>query len=110
MNEHGKSDRSMVPEKSPNKAVQAVAEGMEGRDLAEGNSHQQNTIRTQSRGSVPSALERVRQAARKDKETWWHYGETLGENLPDLTHRLPRKHITPNLRAACASRPKARAG
>jgi len=124
MNEHGKSDRFMVPEKSPNKVVKAAAEGMEGRDLAEGNLQQQNANRTQSRGNAHSALERVRQAARKDKEsrftalfhyvydletlewayfklkkeaapgvdgeTWRHYGETLGENLLDLSHRLQR--------------------
>ena len=30
MNEHGKSDRPVVPEKSPNKAGQPAAEGMEG--------------------------------------------------------------------------------
>jgi RNA-directed DNA polymerase len=69
MNELGKSDRSVVPEKSPNKTGQPAAEGVEGRDLAKGNLRQQNTFRTQSRGNVPSALERVRQAARKDKET-----------------------------------------
>ena len=69
MNELGKSDRSVVPEKSPNKTGPPEAEGREGRDLAERNLHQQNTCRTQSRGNVPSALERVRQAAKKDKGT-----------------------------------------
>jgi RNA-directed DNA polymerase len=48
MNEAGKSDRPIVPEKSPNKARRA-AEGMEGRGLAKGNRHQQNASRTQSR-------------------------------------------------------------
>jgi hypothetical protein len=33
MNEHGKSDRSVIPAKSSNKAGQPAAEGMEGRDL-----------------------------------------------------------------------------
>ena len=69
MNEPGKSDRSIVPERSPNKTSTPVAEGKEGRDLAKGNRRQQNTQRTQSRGSVPSALERVRAVARKDKGT-----------------------------------------
>ena len=68
MNEPGKSDRPVVPEKSPNKAGQPVAEGMEGRGLAKGNLPQQNASRTQSRDGAPSALERVRQAARKDKK------------------------------------------
>ena len=68
MNEHGKSDRPVVPEKSPNKAGQPAAEGMEGRGLTKGNPHQQNASRTQSRNDAHSALERVRQAARKDKK------------------------------------------
>ncbi len=50
MNEHGKSDRPIVLEKSPNKARWRAAEGMEGRGLAKGNRHQQNAFRTQSRG------------------------------------------------------------
>jgi RNA-directed DNA polymerase len=33
MNERGKSDRPVVPAKSPNKAGQPAAEGMEGRGL-----------------------------------------------------------------------------
>src|SRR5215468_10580770 len=64
----GKSDSPTVPEKSPNKAGQPVAEGMEGRGLAKGNLPQQNASRTPSRNDAPSALERVRQAASKDKE------------------------------------------
>src|SRR6202045_1629033 len=124
MNGPGKSDRPVVPEKSPNKAGQPVAEGMEGRGLAKGNLPQQNVSRTPSREDALSALERVHQAASKDKElrftallhhiynpetlrkayfclkkeaapgvdgeTWRHYGETLEDNLQDLSHRLKR--------------------
>jgi hypothetical protein len=84
----------------------------------------QNAIRTPSREDALSALERVRQAASKDKklrftallhhiynletlrrayfswkkeaasgedgETWRHYGETLEDNLQDLSRRLKR--------------------
>src|SRR5213594_16233 len=64
----GKSDRPVVPEKSPNKAGQPVAEGTEGRGLVKGNLPQQNASRTPSRTDAPSALERVRQAAGKDKK------------------------------------------
>src|ERR1700686_5014632 len=64
----GKSDRPTVPGKSPNNAGQPAAEGMEGRGLAKGNLPQQNAFRTPSRGDAPSALERVRQAAGKDKK------------------------------------------
>jgi RNA-directed DNA polymerase len=124
MNEHGKSDRPIVPGKSPNKTRTPVAEEMEGRGLAKGNPSQQNASRTPSRTDAPSALERVRQAAKKDKklrftallhhiynldtlrmayfslkkeaapgvdgETWRHYGETLEDNLQDLSPRLKR--------------------
>lgn len=69
VNEHGKSDRPVVPTKSSNKTgQQTVAEGMEGRGLAKGNSNQQNTYRAQHRESVHSALERVRQKAKGDKK------------------------------------------
>src|SRR6202161_3959725 len=121
-NESGKSDRPTVPEKSPNKAGQPVAEGIEGIRLAKANEHQRNASRTPSREDALSALERVRQAAKQDKslrftsllhhiydperlreayfclkkeaapgvdgETWRHYGETLEDNLQDLSHRL----------------------
>src|SRR5216683_1756667 len=68
MNEHGKSDRPVVPAKSPNKAGQPAAEGTEGSGLTKGNLQQQNASRTPRRTDAPSALERVRQAASKDKE------------------------------------------
>jgi RNA-directed DNA polymerase len=68
MNEHGKSDRPEVPEKSPNNAQQGAAEGTEGRGLAKGNLPQQNASRTLNRTDAHRALERVRQAAKKDKK------------------------------------------
>jgi len=67
MNGTGKSDSLKVPAKSPNKVGQPTAEGMEGNGLAKGNLPQQNASRTPSRNDAPSALERVRQAAKKDK-------------------------------------------
>jgi RNA-directed DNA polymerase len=70
MNEYGKSDRPIVPKKVANKTAEnAVAEPVEGRGLAKGNTSQQNTPRIQSRTSVPNALERIRETARKDKAT-----------------------------------------
>src|SRR5580700_1782809 len=68
MNEHGKTDRPAVPAKSSNNAEQTVAERMKGRGLTKGNLPQQNASRIQSRNDAPSALERVRQAAGKDKK------------------------------------------
>jgi RNA-directed DNA polymerase len=67
-NDGGKSDSSVVPGKPPNKTGQPVAEVVEGRGLAKGNSVESNTLRTQGRDGVPSALERVRQVARKDRK------------------------------------------
>jgi len=68
MNGYGKSDSPVVPEKSPNKARQRAAEEMEERGLAKGNPPESNAPRTQCRTGAPSALERVRQAAGKDKK------------------------------------------
>jgi len=68
MNDPGKSDSPIVPRKSPNNTDKAAAEGMEGRGLAKGNSREQNALRTQGRASAHRALERVRQAARKDRK------------------------------------------
>jgi len=64
----GKSDSSKVPAKSPNKVEGPAAEATEGRGLAKGNSPERNALRTQGRESTPSALERVRQAASKDRK------------------------------------------
>jgi hypothetical protein len=62
-----KSDRPIVPAKSPNNAGSPAAEAMEGRGLAKGNTDQQNAHRTQRRSGAHSALDRVRQAARRDR-------------------------------------------
>jgi group II intron reverse transcriptase/maturase len=68
MNGHGKSDRLVVPAKRPNKAERSAAEAVEGRGLAEGNLREQSAPRAQDRQGAPSALERVRQAARRDRK------------------------------------------
>ena len=64
----GKSDSLVVPGKPPNNAEEPAAEVVEGRGLAKGNLPERNVRRTQSRESTPSALERVRQAARRDRK------------------------------------------
>src|SRR5438876_8011742 len=68
MNGQGQSDRPVVPTKSPNNAGGSAAEGMEGRGLAKGTPNQQNAPRAQHRDGALSALERVRQAAERDKK------------------------------------------
>jgi RNA-directed DNA polymerase len=67
-NERRQSDRPIVPAKPPNNAEPPAAEGTEGEGLAKGNPPQQNVLRTPSRASAPSALQRIRQAARKDRK------------------------------------------
>ena len=83
----GKSDSRVVPEKVLNKAQQGVAEGLEGRRLAERNSSQASALRTQGRASVQAALGRVRQAAEGQK----------GERFTALLHHI---YAIDTLRAA----------
>jgi group II intron reverse transcriptase/maturase len=68
MNGHRKSDSPIVPTKPSNNAVQAAAEMAEGRGLAKGNSLERNALRTQRRDRASSALGRVCQAARRDRQ------------------------------------------
>jgi len=62
MNEHGKSDSSIVPAKLSNNALDRVAERVEGRGLAKGNLREDGVFRTQSRANTQAELERVREA------------------------------------------------
>jgi RNA-directed DNA polymerase len=79
MNERGKSDRPVVPAKSPNNGGHVpLAEGMEGRGLAKVNALQQNQLfGHRAADGWQSALERIRKAAQKDKAvrftTLWHH-------------------------------------
>ena len=69
MHGYGKSDSPTVLTKPSNKAEDSVAEVVEGRGLTKENTDQQNTSRTQCRTTdVPSALDRVRQVAVRNKE------------------------------------------
>jgi len=69
MNDRGKSDSRVVPAKLANKTGQPVAELVEERRLAKGNTGQQNASRTQGRDvDASSALERVRRVAERDKD------------------------------------------
>ena len=68
MDGRGKSDSPVVPGKPPNKAEATAAEAVEERRLTKGNSPERNASRTQSRSDAPSALERVRQAAQRDRK------------------------------------------
>ena len=68
MYDQGKSDPPIVPGKSPNKAGRPAAEAMEGMGGAKGNAGQQSTRQTQSWVGVSQALDRIRQAARRDRK------------------------------------------
>lgn len=86
MNDHGKSDRRVVPTKVPNndrgEQVRTVpgapgapeterpesTEAVEGSRLAKGNTQQRPMLRTQGRVGMSPELERVRQAAKQDRK------------------------------------------
>lgn len=77
MHGQGKSDRPIVPKKSPNNSGGTPrAEAMEGRGLTEGNARQSDSYRIQSRERLQQALARVRQAAERDRTaqftSLWH--------------------------------------
>jgi RNA-directed DNA polymerase len=69
MNGREKSDPAIVAAKEANKTGQPAAEPAERRAGTEGNAGQERTLRTQGREGAPQGLDRVRQAARPDKET-----------------------------------------
>jgi RNA-directed DNA polymerase len=75
MNGHGKSDSCVVPTKPPNNdasrppvASPPSTEVVEGRRLAKGNPHQLTMLRTQRRVGMSHRLERIRQAASRDRK------------------------------------------
>ena len=57
-----KSDLLIVPEKQANNAGNPAAESVEGSGGNKRNAEEQNTDRTQSRGSVSQAQARIREA------------------------------------------------
>ena len=78
MNDRGKSDRSIVPEKPPNKADSHAAEAAEGRGRAKGNPPKHDKRWTPSQASLPIGLERVRLAAEQDRK----------QRFPALLHHI----------------------
>lgn len=66
MNEHGKSDRLVVPGKPSNNAALAAAEVVEGRGLREGNADSEARPGRRAGQGVSTGLDRVRQVARTD--------------------------------------------
>ena len=68
MNEHGKSDRLIVPAKSLNNAKVAAAEVTEESSLAKGNTDRPTRPGHSAGPDVTNGLDRVRRAAMRDKE------------------------------------------
>jgi RNA-directed DNA polymerase len=96
MNGRGESDSPIVPKKFPKTegAAAPSVEGMEGRGLAKGNSGGQTRSRTQIRSDLQQALDRVRQAAVRDKglqfTTLWHHVYNV-DRLREAYLRLERQ-------------------
>ena len=68
MHERGKSDSPVVPAKPPNKAGRPVAEGVEERGLAKGNTDSTTRPGRSAGQDVSNGLDRVREVARRDKD------------------------------------------
>jgi RNA-directed DNA polymerase len=97
MNGRRKSDSPEVLMKSPNKGGRPAAppaEEMEGRGLAKGNLPKQTRSRAQDRNGLQHALERIREAAVRDKglqfTTLWHHVYSV-ERLREAYLSLKRK-------------------
>jgi len=73
-----KSDLLIVPEKQANNAGNPAAESVEGSGGNKRNAEEQNTDRTQSRGSVSQAQARIREAVTRNR----------GEKLTALLHHV----------------------
>ena len=68
MHDHGKSDSSEVPRKPLNNAGRPATEAVEGSGPARGNSPEGRDGRTQRQTQPSDGIERVRQAARKERQ------------------------------------------
>ena len=68
MHGRGKSDISVVPAKLPNNAGSLAAEAVEEREMAKGNAASKTRPGHRAGHGAPGALDRVRQAARRNKE------------------------------------------
>jgi group II intron reverse transcriptase/maturase len=68
MHDHGKSDSPVLPAKPPNNAGSPAAEVVEGRGLAKGNMTSKTRPGRSAGQGAPSALDRVRRVALKDKD------------------------------------------
>jgi len=96
MNGDGKSDRPIVPAKDANKGSGRPhpAERLEGRGLTKGNPGEQSRFWTQGQLDLSQALDRIRKAAKEDKQlrftaVWHHVYNT--NRLRQAYHALKRE-------------------
>src|SRR6266545_1253476 len=68
MHDHGKSDMPVLPAKRSNNAGLPAAEAVEGRGMTKGNTASKTRPGHSAGHDAPSALDRVREVARRDKE------------------------------------------
>jgi RNA-directed DNA polymerase len=68
MDDRGKSDDLVVPANPSNNAQGRAAEMVEGRGSAKGNAANETRPGRRAGSGVPSELDRVRQAAHKDRD------------------------------------------
>ena len=84
MHGQGKSDPPIVPVKSPNNAAHRGRGGDGGKGRGQGQCGPGSTRQTQSRESVSQALDRIREAARRDKRV--RFTALLHHVTVDLLH------------------------
>lgn len=103
MNDSGKSDKPIVPQKGVNNAqgTPCAAERVEGRGLAKGNPGEQTRFWMQGQTDLHQALDRIRAVARRDKDerftALWHHVY----NVPRLrqSYRALKRDAAPGVDA-----------
>jgi group II intron reverse transcriptase/maturase len=98
MHELEKSDSSIIAVKSANNSGRSEEESMERREGTKGNTGKNRTCRTQSRESVSSGLERVRERAKQEKKARFtalmHH---IDINLLRAAYSQLRRHAAPGV-------------
>ena len=101
MNGGGKSDNLIVPKKVANKedGRSFSAERLEGRGLAKRNSGGQNRTWTQRQTTLKQALDRIREAAKEDRQQRFTAGSRMVRiadrwiPLPRTVHPYPSERL-----------------
>jgi len=97
MNGQEKSDPAIVAGKPTNEAQRCGSEPAEPRAGTEGNADQQSTNRAQNRDAVSQALERIRQAARRNREKFTALMHHISVDLLETAFLELRKTAAPGI-------------